>query len=111
MQVDVRQQWRQNGALRCALFGRTDQPIFQDATLQHPDDQPNHAFVPNSVPQKLDHPFVVDRIKERFDVGLYHVGDPCLLEGLTERIYTHVLAAPRSVSKAAVFEYGLVDRF
>ena len=77
----------------------------------HPDDQTDHSLVPDSVPQKFDHPRVVDRIKERSDVGLHYMIDSFLLDRPSERIQTLVWAAPRSVSIAAVFEYGLVDGF
>ena len=85
-----------NGALRGPQLGRLDQAVLQDAALQHPDDQPNHPLVSNAVPQKLDQPRVIDRIKERSDVGLDHAGAAFLLEGPAEGIQALMRAAPRA---------------
>jgi hypothetical protein len=88
-----------------------DQALFHDATLQHPNDESDHSLVSYSVTQKLDRPFVIDRAEKSSDIGLYDVIDPFLLDRPSKCIQTLVLAASWSVSIAAVFEYGLVDRF
>jgi hypothetical protein len=88
-----------------------DQAILHDATVQHPDDQSQHSLVPYSVLQKLHHPCSVDRIKKRSDVGLHHMGDSFLLDYPAECIQALMGTAFRSVSIAAVFEYGFVDGF
>ena len=92
-------------------FSRTDQSILQDATLQHPHDQSEHTLVSYSMLQKLHQPGVIDRVKERFDVGLHHPVDSFLLQGPAESIQTLMRAAPRTVAIATVFEYGFVDGF
>src|SRR5512143_1138005 len=106
MQVDIRQQRRQNGPLGGAFFTDLHHPIFHDPTLEHPDDQPDHPLVSNSIPQKLDHLLVLDCIKESFDISLDYVGDLLLLDRPSQRIQTHVWHASRSVPVTAVFEYG-----
>ena len=85
--------------------------ILQDATLQHPHDQSEHTLVSYSMLQKLHQPGVIDRVKERFDVGLHHPVDSFLLQGPAESIQTLMRAAPRTVVIATVFEYGFVDGF
>src|SRR3989339_1082484 len=110
VQVDIRQQWRQDRTLRGPFLARMDQAAFHDATLEHTNDQPDDTLIPNAMLQKFDHPLMVDSIKESFDIGLYQVADFLLLDRPSQRIQTFVLVAPQSVRIAAVLEYGLVDR-
>ena len=68
VQVDIRQQWRQNRTLWGPFLARMHQAFLHDATLEHPNDQPDHALIPDPMPQKFDHPLMVDPIKGRYDI-------------------------------------------
>ena len=87
------------------------QSVLHDAAFQHPDYQSDDAFIPDPVPQKLDHPVPVHPIEKALNVGFYDVAHFLLLDGPSEGIQALMLAAFRAVSMTTVLEYRLVDWF
>jgi hypothetical protein len=49
VQVDVRQQWREDGALRRSFLRCPDQAILQNAAFEHPSDQTNDPLITDPV--------------------------------------------------------------
>ena len=93
MKVDVREQRRYNGPLGRAFFRGPHQALFHDTAFKHPDDQSDDPLICDAVPQKLDHPLVVDPVEKTPDIGLHHVADPLLLDRASESLQAVVLAA------------------
>ena len=109
MQVDVGQQGRQHSALGRALFARPLQPVFQNATLEDPLDQPQDPRVPDASLQKASHPLVIDVVEKSFDVRFGYVADLAALDGSSQLIQCIVLLAPRPISVTTVQKIRLID--
>src|SRR6185437_13908747 len=94
MQVDVCEQWRDNRTLRCSRLTRREHRSFQYTGFEPLAYQPQDTPVRNLMFHETDQLFMVDRIKERADVG---IGNPIYgrrTDGDTQCIQRIVLAAP-----------------
>ena len=72
MQIDVGQEWRNTATLDRPHFTACSLPILQHAGAQPFLDESHDAFVPDSVLDKLDQPFVDQGSEEVPNVGVEH---------------------------------------
>lgn len=121
MQVDVRQQRRDDRALRRPLRAFRPRPLLHDPGLQPFGHQPEHTAIADPVLQEPHHPVVADAVEEGPDVG---VQDPVHLpqidpvtaherrlsggDGVSRRFSNHrkyeSLKASSAAGTAAVFD-------
>src|SRR5450830_1791336 len=94
MQVDVRQQWRYHRALGCALGRRYPAPVLHHPRFEPFTDQSQHSPIRNAVFQKLQHPVMIDFIKERRYVCIQYPVHVLALDSDRQRIQCIVLATP-----------------
>jgi hypothetical protein len=109
VEVDVRQERADHPALRRPLLHHLELAVLHHACVQPFQQQPNEARIADPVLDELPHPFVLDRVEERADIGIEH---PAYLPAQRDRqcIQSVVLipAGPESVREAQ--EHRLVDR-
>ncbi len=98
VQVDVRQQWRYHRPLRGSLYRWN--PLSVDHSRFEPfADQSNDPLISNPVFEKPEHPFVIDFVEERTDIGIHDPVHRTALDSRRECVPRIVLSAswPESV--------------
>ena len=109
MQVDVRQQRRYHRALGHAPRGGCPAPVLNHPRLEPFAYQRDDAPVRYAVFQKLQHPVVVDFIKERLDVCIQYPVHVLALDSNRQSVQRIVLAAPLAKSIRESKEVRLMD--
>lgn len=67
---NVTEKWRDTASLRSAGICFLNNSLLPDTGLEPLDDESHHAFVGNSLPEKLHKPLMRQRVKERLDVSI-----------------------------------------
>ncbi len=109
MEVHIREQRGQTGALRHPVFGIDRVTINQHTALQEPHDQIKHPGITDAFSQQLNQVRVRHVIKEAFDVG---VTDPVHFlpsDELTESGECLVAGSARPKAIGSVMEISFVD--
>src|SRR5271157_6347099 len=110
MEIDVRQQWRDDGSLRSALRRWLPDAILHHASRQPFADQAQHAPIADPEFNEPNHPLVADVVEEAPDVGVQYPVHRLALDADRKRVQRVVLSpsGPEPVGEAE--EVRLVDR-
>jgi len=101
VEYQITQQWGKGTALRRALIGRKDQPVFHDPGAEKRPDQFEHSFVGDTLGNAGHQPVMVDSIKELFQINVDHI--VVALSNVTLRLgYGLMSRASRSESVAVL---------
>ena len=110
VQVDVRQQRRQDAALGAPLVGVVKLTLPKIARLQPAVDEPQHLSVAEAPPQGGHQRLVVQGVEELLDVGVHHPPES-LARVLVDGFQSVQGAFLRPEPEGAAFEIRLEDRF
>ncbi len=69
VEIDIRQQRRENRTLWGTNFSRVHQSVFHDAGFEHPGNQAKDTVVSYPLLQKLEQPLVINAVEEAAYVG------------------------------------------
>lgn len=110
VEIDVRQQRRDDRPLRGAPLCGVTHTVLHHANLQPFTDQAQHAPVADSVFQEPHHPLVVDGVEETPDVGVQYPVHRLVLDADCERVQRIVLSPSGSEPVGEAEEVRFVDR-